>query len=130
MSDHLGLRCWGSDWDLPSVDIDSLSVICYSKFTNAPLEIAECLPKKAITGTLPELEVQENVYSQLLRIISIFRREGYNADFNLSGDENADTLAFLAYIQQKLKPALLYTLWLDAANFTKVVRPAYASLCG
>nr|CAB3264073.1 metaxin-1-like [Phallusia mammillata] len=127
---NIKLKCWGGDWDLPTIDIDSLSVICYAKIRNVPVKIEKTLPKNTITGTLPELEVKEIVYSNPLRIIGKLRKEGYNADFHLTEDENADTLAFLAYIKQKLKPAILYTLWLDAGNYTKVIRPAYATVCG
>nr|XP_002128675.1 metaxin-1-like [Ciona intestinalis] len=124
------VKCWGEGWGLPSLDPDCLSVIAYANLAKAPIEVVPALPKDTITGSLPELQIDEFIYPRAFTIIGIFRREGYNADYSLSQSENADTLAFLSYIEQKLKPAILYSLWIDVRNFNKVTRPAYGKACG
>ncbi|CAK8671698.1 metaxin-1-like [Clavelina lepadiformis] len=124
------LKCWGGDWGLPSLDIDCLSALTYAYFAKVPFEIIPSLPRNTITGTLPELKQSDFIYSRAFTIIGIFRREGYNVDYGLSEDQFANTLAYISYIEQKLRPAILYTLWLDSANYTKVTRPAFSKLCG
>ena len=124
------LKCWAAGWGLPSIDIDSLSVLTYAYFAKIPIERIECLPRNTVSGTLPELQENDLVYSEPFTIIGVFRREGYNKDYDLTKDENADILAYLALIEQRLRPAILYALWLDAENYTKVTRPAFGKACG
>jgi len=126
----MNLKCWGGAWSLPSVDIDCLSVLTYAHFANVPFNKIEALPKNTITGILPEFEDNDLVHSQPFNIISAFRREGFNADYGLTLDQNADTLAYLASIEQRLRPAILYSLWMDEENYAKVTRPAYGNACG
>ena len=126
----MNVKCWAGDWGLPSFDIDSLSVLTYAYFADIPLNKINALPKNTITGILPELEENELIHSEPFNIISAFRREGYNADYGLTLDQSADTLAYLASIEQRLRPAILYTLWIDIANYEKVTRLAYGNACG
>ena len=105
-----------------------LSVYQPSKFNDATIAERTATPPTSVTGCLPELELDEMVYSDLFSIIGIFWRKGYNADYNLSTRQQADTLAFLSYIEKKLKPAILFALWMDPANYGKVTRPAYSKL--
>ncbi|KAG2466422.1 MTX3 protein, partial [Polypterus senegalus] len=51
----------------------------------------------------------------------------YNADYDLSAKQGADTLAFIALLEEKLYPALLHTFWVDAENYSNVTRPWFAS---
>lgn len=128
---QLDLKVWGGAWDLPSLDPVCLSAITYACFSSAPINVLDTIPSQTVTGNLPELEVDdEMIYSDLFSIIGIFRREGYNADYNLSANEQADTLAFLSYIERNLKPAILFALWMDSNNYLKVTRPAYSKLFG
>ena len=127
---NMNLKCWGSGWGLPSIDIDSLSVLTYAYFANVPLKKLECLPKNSISGTLPELEDNNEVlHSKPFNIINIFRREGYNADYGLTNDQSADILAYLAFVEKRLRPAILFALWMDVENYNKVTRPAYGNAC-
>ena len=102
-----------------------LSVYQPSKFNDATIAKRTATPSTTVTGCLPELELDEMVYSDLFSIIGIFWGKGYNADYNLSTRQQADTLAFLSYIEKKLKPAILFALWMDPANYGKVARAAY-----
>ena len=124
------IKCWGGGWGLPSIDPNCLSVIAYGHLAKATMDVRPSLPKYTITGVMPELQMGGFVYSQAFSIFGIFRRDGYNADYHLTANQHADTFAFLSYVEQKLKPALLFNLWIDTANYTKVTRPAYAKACG
>ena len=124
------LKCWASDWKLPSMDIDCLSVLTYAYIANVPITKIDSLPRNTISGTLPELEDNDLVYSHPFDIISAFRREGYNADYGLTQDQDADTLAYLASIEQRLRPAILYSLWVDKENYENITRPTFGKACG
>uniref|UniRef100_H2YU04 Metaxin n=1 Tax=Ciona savignyi TaxID=51511 RepID=H2YU04_CIOSA len=124
------LKCWGGGYGLPSLDPDCLSVITYAGIVNAPLNLVPALPNNSVTGSLPELQIGDFIYQRAFTIIGVFRREGYNADQLLTEVQKADTLAFLSYIDQKLKPAVLYNLWVDARNFNAVTQPATGKACG
>ncbi|XP_014114313.1 PREDICTED: metaxin-3 isoform X4 [Pseudopodoces humilis] len=51
----------------------------------------------------------------------------YNADYDLSAKEGADTLAYIALLEEKLLPALLHTFWIEAENYCSVTKPWFAS---
>lgn len=127
---NLRLKSWGPNWDLSSVDADCLTIITYGKFTKAPLIIESTIPCNTVTGALPELQIEESVYTSTMNVLGVLRREGYNADFELTPGEHADTLAYIALIEEKLKPGLLNNLWVDTNNYINVTRPAYAKMVG
>lgn len=64
--------------------------------------------------------------SQPSKIIIHLRKQKYNADYDLSAKEGADTMAFVSLLEEKLLPALIYTLWVDAKNYVDVTRRWYA----
>ncbi|NXL07784.1 MTX3 protein, partial [Mesembrinibis cayennensis] len=51
----------------------------------------------------------------------------YNADYELSAKQGADTLAYIALLEEKLLPALLHTFWVEAENYCSVTKPWFAS---
>lgn len=95
-----------------------------------PLDIQECTPASSVTGCLPELLVEESVFASPLNIIGICRREKYNADYNLNNIDQADTLAFAALIEQKLRPGLQSCFWLNSGNYANVTRKAFSKNYG
>ncbi|XP_039251916.2 metaxin-3-like [Styela clava] len=129
-SSPIRLRIWAGAWDLPSADPDSLSVITYSKFMKAPLLLQEVVPSETVTGTLPELQIEESVYNTTSNIFAIFRKEGYNADFNSNSIDQSDTMAYLALIDEKLKPGIIQNFWLNSENYVKVTKPAFSKSFG
>jgi len=127
----LKVKIWGGAWGLPSVDPVCLSVLAYASFTKAPITTVETVAHDSVAGTLPEMESCKMVYAEgLFSIIGIMRREGYNADYNLTQQEQADTLAFLAYANSALGPAIKHVLWMDNSNYLKATRPAYQKMYG
>ncbi|XP_071380278.1 metaxin-1b [Centroberyx affinis] len=128
MAAPLELYCWKGDWGLPSIDTDSLTVLAYSKFAGAPLRIHKITnPWRSPTGTLPALKTrEEGSVSKPNNIIIHLRKQKYNADYDLSAKEGADTLAFVSLLEEKLLPALIYTQWVDSKNYVDVTRRWYA----
>ncbi|GAA6074327.1 metaxin-1b isoform X1 [Tachysurus ichikawai] len=81
----------------------------YAKFAGAPLKVHKITnPWRSPTGTLPALRTrEESSLSQPSKIIIQLRKQKYNADYDLSAKEGADTLAFVSLLEEKLLPALV-----------------------
>ncbi|XP_039614308.1 metaxin-3 [Polypterus senegalus] len=128
MAAPMELRCWGAGWGLPSVHTETLIVLAYAKFSGADLKIhvVDCT-WKTLTGTIPALVLEETVVTGHVEILNHLRKQKYNADYDLSAKQGADTLAFIALLEEKLYPALLHTFWVDAENYSNVTRPWFAS---
>nr|XP_033713545.1 metaxin-1 isoform X2 [Tursiops truncatus] len=60
------------------------------------------------SGTLPALQTSHGeVISVPHKIITHLRKEKYNADYDLSARQGADTLAFMSLLEEKLLPVLV-----------------------
>ncbi|XP_077431220.1 metaxin-1a [Vanacampus margaritifer] len=122
------LFVWEGDWGLPSVNSDCLVVLAYAQFSGAPLKVHKvCNPWRCPGGAVPALRTaHKEALWRPSDIIIHLRKQKYNADFDLSAKEAADGLAFVALVQQKLLPAVLYALWVEPKNFAEVTRRWYA----
>uniref|UniRef100_A0A8D0H4C0 Metaxin 3 n=1 Tax=Sphenodon punctatus TaxID=8508 RepID=A0A8D0H4C0_SPHPU len=67
------------------------------------------------------------VISQPAKILNFLRKQKYNADYELSARHGADTLAYIALLEEKLLPAMLHTFWVEVENYCNVTRPWFAS---
>ncbi|XP_010593112.3 metaxin-1 [Loxodonta africana] len=128
MAAPMELFCWSGGWGLPSVDLDSLTVLTYARFTGAPLKVHKITnPWRSPSGTLPALRTSHGeVISMPHKIITHLQKEKYNADYDLSARQRADTLAFMSLVEEKLLPVLIHTFWVDAKNYVEVTRKWYA----
>ncbi|XP_056370056.1 metaxin-3 isoform X3 [Oenanthe melanoleuca] len=128
MAAPMELSCWGGDWGLPSLHPESLTVMAYAKFSGAPLIVNTINnSQRAPKGDLPVLVSEDVVISQPAKILNFLRRQKYNADYDLSAKQGADTLAYIALLEEKLLPALLHTFWIEAENYCSVTKPWFAS---
>ncbi|XP_015245451.1 PREDICTED: metaxin-1 isoform X3 [Cyprinodon variegatus] len=79
------------------------------------------------SGSLPALRTnQKETLSRPSDIIIHLRKQKYNADYDLSAKEGADSLAFISLLEEKLMPALIYTFWIEPKNYVEVTRRWYA----
>ncbi|XP_015252226.1 PREDICTED: metaxin-3 isoform X1 [Cyprinodon variegatus] len=128
MAAAMELRCWGADWGLPSVHTDSLIVLAYAKFAGAKLTVCPVdWTWKTLTASLPELVCGDSVVQEPTQILNFLRKQRFNADYELTARQGADTMAFIALLEEKLRPALLHTFWVDAENYSNLTRPWFAS---
>ncbi|XP_049586156.1 metaxin-1 isoform X5 [Syngnathus scovelli] len=139
MAAHEELFVWEGDWGLPSVNSDCLVVLvgcllsrfmyeAYAQFSGAPLKVHKLSnPWRCPGGTIPALRTaHKEALWRPSDIIVHLQKQKYNADFDLSPKEAADSLAFVALVQEKLSPAVLYALWVEPKNFAEVTRRWYA----
>ncbi|XP_030907509.1 metaxin-3 isoform X3 [Melopsittacus undulatus] len=128
MAAPMELSCWGGGWGLPSVHPESLTVMAYAKFSGAPLTVNTINNSwRARKGDVPVLVSEDIVISQPAKILNFLRKQKYNADYELSAKQGADTLAYIALLEEKLLPSLLHTFWVDAENYCSVTKPWFAS---
>ncbi|XP_073761381.1 metaxin-3 isoform X2 [Callorhinus ursinus] len=128
MAAPLELSCWGGGWGLPSVHSESLVVMAYAKFSGAPLKVKVIDNTwRGSRGDVPILTTEDNIVSQPAKILNFLRKQKYNADYELSAKQGADTLAYIALIEEKLLPAVLHTFWVESDNYFSVTRPWFAS---
>ncbi|XP_068617200.1 metaxin-3 [Brachionichthys hirsutus] len=128
MAAAMELRCWGGDWSLPSVHAESLVVLAYTKFSGAEVTISPIdWTWKTLTATVPELIFGDAAVQEPTQILNFLRKQGFNADYDLSARQGADTMAYIALLEEKLRPALLHTFWVDAENYAGLTRPWFAS---
>lgn len=120
--------CWEGDWGLPSVHTDCLVVLAYAQFAGAPLKLRKTSnPWRSPCGSLPALRTKQNgTLSRPSDIIIHLRKQKFNADFDLSAREGADSLAFISLMEEKLTPALIYAFWVEPKNYVEVTRSWYA----
>ncbi|XP_003975190.2 metaxin-3 isoform X1 [Takifugu rubripes] len=128
MAAAMELRCWGGGWGLPSVHAESLVVLAYAKFSGAKVTVSPIdWTWKTLTATVPELFCGEDTVQEATPILNFLRKQRFNADYELTAREGADTMAYIALIDEKLRPAMLHTFWVDAENYINVTRPWFAS---
>ncbi|XP_063736915.1 metaxin-1-like isoform X1 [Eleginops maclovinus] len=122
------LFCWEGAWGLPSVSSDCLTVLAYAQFAGAPLKLRKISnPWRSPSGSLPALRTNQNeTLSRPSDIIIHLRKQKFNADFDLSAKEGADSLAFISLLEERLRPALIYNSWVDSKNYVEVTRRWYA----
>ncbi|XP_058231049.1 metaxin-3 isoform X1 [Hemibagrus wyckioides] len=128
MAAPMELLCWGGDWDLPSVHTESLIVLAYAKFAGAKLTVKLVdWTWRTITATVPQLHHEGTSVTEPTQILNFLRQNRFNADYELSAKQGADTMAYIALLEEKLRPALLHTFWVDAENYANLTRPWFAS---
>ncbi|XP_032435047.1 metaxin-3 [Xiphophorus hellerii] len=128
MAAAMELRCWGGDWGLPSVHTDSLVVLAYAEFSGAKLSVSPVdWTWKTLTASVPELVCGDTVVQEPTQILNFLRKQRFNADYELTARQGADTMAYIALLEEKLRPALLHTFWVDAENYSNLTRPWFAS---
>ncbi|XP_029916581.1 metaxin-3 isoform X1 [Myripristis murdjan] len=78
-------------------------------------------------STVPELVCGESTVTEPTQILNFMRKQRFNADYELTARQGADTMAYIALLEEKLRPALLHTFWVDAENYANLTRPWFAS---
>ncbi|XP_075871231.1 metaxin-3 isoform X1 [Nelusetta ayraudi] len=100
----------------------------YAKFTGAKLTVSPVdWTWKTLTATVPELLCGESAVQEPAQILNFLRKQRFNADYELTARQGADTMAYIALLEEKLRPALLHTFWVDAENYANLTRPWFAS---
>ncbi|PWA19605.1 hypothetical protein CCH79_00006938 [Gambusia affinis] len=110
------------------VRVSPVVPLAYAKFSGAKLSVSPVdWTWKTLTASVPELVCGDTVVQEPTRILNFLRKQRFNADYELTARQGADTMAYIALLEEKLRPALLHTFWVDAENYSNLTRPWFAS---
>lgn len=125
--DMMEMDCWKGDWGLPSVDRDCLKVMAFAQFAGAPIKIHHNRKLwRNISGHYPIFYHNGTVLRSADDIINHLKQKQFDPDTELTDQQRADILAYSSLLEERLLPALQYTWWVDAKNYTELSRPWYA----
>ncbi|XP_042612619.1 metaxin-3-like isoform X2 [Cyprinus carpio] len=100
----------------------------YAKFSGAKLAVKSIdWTWRTITASVPQLHYEGSTVTEPAQILNFLRKQRFNADYELTAKQGADTMAYIALLEEKLRPALLHTFWVDAENYVNLTRPWFTS---
>ncbi|XP_071964758.1 metaxin-1-like [Antedon mediterranea] len=127
METNMRMKIWKGNWGLPSIDTRCLYLMAYAKFSGAPIKLENDFDIRSnLKGNNPILISDEQIFEGKNDIIDHLRSKGFDSDKELTDCQRADILAFQAFLEERLLPALLQVYWIDAKNYVDVFRPVYA----
>ncbi|XP_054756662.2 metaxin-1-like [Lytechinus pictus] len=127
MAELMEMDCWKGDWGLPSIDRDCLKVMAYAQFAGAPIKVhRDRRLWRNISAHYPVFYSNGMTLKTADSIIEHLKQNEFNADSELNDQQRADILAYSSLLEEKLLPALQYTWWVDAKNYTEFSRPWFA----
>ena len=123
------LYSWSPDHGLAAWDQETLAIHTYCVFAGVPLSTRYTdNPFWTPNGRFPLFKHKDEVsltdFDAVVKYLS--RRCNFNVDYNLSPKQKSDSVALNKLLEDKLLPALVYTLYTDSENFDLVFRPMLA----
>jgi hypothetical protein len=120
------LYVWPGDWNLPSLDPECLTSMCYLKFCKIDHKVVTVnSPIDLFKNDYPRLEYKNEIYIGLEQILECIVKAKKNVDLILKDENYADELALLCLFKQKFIPSFNCLCWLDEDNTFTVIRRAY-----
>ena len=115
-------------WGAPSLDPECTRVQAYLRFcgllAGRDFVLEDCGP--ASIGELPVLAAEGLGLVSGGRIDACLCERGHDPDARLGAAQRAEAAAFSALVRHPLRLSLTYSWWAEAANYSAVIRPAYA----
>ncbi|KAH7273574.1 hypothetical protein NW759_000213 [Fusarium solani] len=129
----LDLHVWGSAFGLPSIDPECLAIITYLHIS-LPASAWRLIPSNdpsiSPSNTLPALHHEGVWTSGYAPIVDYLTSKslGDNLDAGLTPIQQADRIAYGAFLTAHAAPLLDLSLYVSAANWAATTRPAFSSL--
>ncbi|XP_069981477.1 metaxin-1 [Penaeus vannamei] len=115
-------------WGLPSMDLRSLQMMAYVKFSGAPVTIVKTNnPFKSPTGQLPVFKCSEGAFSDFSQVTTFLRKQNFSCDYELSPKQCSEVVAYEQLLLEKLYPALMYLWWVEPKSYYDVIHKWYFS---
>ncbi|XP_068231703.1 metaxin-1 isoform X1 [Palaemon carinicauda] len=124
------LHVWEGDakWGLPSMDLKSLQMLAYVKFSGAPVTIVKSSnPFRSPTGQLPVFKCSEGAFSEFSQVTTFLRKQNFSCDHELSAKQCSEVVAYEHLLREKLYPALVYLWWVEPKSYYDVIHKWYFS---
>ncbi|EWY92841.1 hypothetical protein FOYG_06277 [Fusarium oxysporum NRRL 32931] len=129
----LDLHVWGSAFGLPSIDPECLAIITYLH-SSLPVSAWRLIPSNdpsiSPCNTLPALYDEGVWVSGFSPIVEYLTDKsiGDNLDAGLTDIQQADRIAYAAFLSAHAAPLLDLSLYVSAANWSATTRPAFSTL--
>ncbi|KAF4978964.1 hypothetical protein FZEAL_4761 [Fusarium zealandicum] len=129
----LDLHVWGSAFGLPSIDPECLAIITYLH-SSLPASAWRLIPSNdpsiSPSNTLPALYHEGAWTSGYAPIVDYLTSKslGETLDAGLTPIQQADRIAYSAFLTAHAAPLLDLSLYVSAANWAATTRPAFSSL--
>ncbi|KAG5753371.1 hypothetical protein H9Q69_001657 [Fusarium xylarioides] len=129
----LDLHVWGSAFGLPSIDPECLAIITYLH-SSLPVSAWRLVPSNdpsvSPCNTLPALYREGVWVSGFGPIVEYLTDKsiGDNLDAGLTDIQQADRVAYAAFLSAHAAPLLDLSLYVSAANWSATTRPAFSTL--
>ncbi|XP_015785119.1 metaxin-1 [Tetranychus urticae] len=121
------LVVWPGDHGLPSLDLTSIQLLAYCKFSGAPVKVNQINRSWNVIYRVPSFSHGFNVRLNTFNDVTAYlQRQNYNCDLKLNSKALFDVQAYMSIISQKLEPALSYIYWANDGNYSSFIRPWYA----
>ncbi|RBR23464.1 uncharacterized protein FIESC28_03646 [Fusarium coffeatum] len=129
----MDLHVWGSAFGLPSIDPECLAIITYLHSSSPASDwrlIPSNDPSVSPSNTLPALHHEGVWVSGFAPIVQYLTDKslGDNLDAGLTPLQQADRVAYTAFLSAHAAPLLDLSLYVSAANWSATTRPAYSTL--
>lgn len=126
MNDLLELNIYSGDFQLPSIDLDSLFVTAYCSLAEIKIDIKQ--RNDPYFSKLPSLEtVGTKLIYTAENIIEHFESLNYNSELvRLSEKYKFDIRSYITLFKSKLEPCLQYIFWYDEENFNENIGRWYS----
>ncbi|KAG5999955.1 hypothetical protein E4U43_001757 [Claviceps pusilla] len=131
----LDVYIWGPAFGLPSIDPECLAIVLY--LDNAlPSDVWRIIPcndpSVSPSNVLPALNHNGSWTSGYLSIVRYIKlhvqdRHGKQHE-DLSPAQQADAVAYCAFLTANAAPLVYLSLYVSAANWSTITRPAYSAL--
>ncbi|XP_042217218.1 metaxin-1-like isoform X2 [Homarus americanus] len=124
------LHVWDGEakYGLPSMDLKSLQMLAYVKFSGAPVTIVKSSnPFKSPTGQLPVFKCIEGAFSDFSQVTTFLRKQNFSCDYELSAKQCSEVVAYEHLLLEKLYPALMYLWWVEPKSYCDVIHKWYFS---
>ncbi|XP_018023910.1 metaxin-1 [Hyalella azteca] len=124
------LHVWEGDssYGLPSMDLESLQIMMYVKFSGAPVKIIKSMsPAHAPSRNLPVLSCPSGNLNKFSAITAHLRRKNFSCDHELTRKQCSDVLAYQQLIEEKLFPAFVYLWWVEPRSYQEIIHKWYYS---
>ncbi|KAK4296572.1 hypothetical protein Pmani_030942 [Petrolisthes manimaculis] len=124
------LHVWEGEakYGLPSMDLKSLQMMAYVKFSGAPVTIIKSSnPFKSPTGKLPVFKCSEGAFSEFSEVTTFLRKQNFSCDYELSARQCSEVVAYEQLMLEKLYPALIYLWWVEPKSYYEVTHKWFFS---
>ncbi|KAF9780707.1 hypothetical protein IL306_015000 [Fusarium sp. DS 682] len=125
----LDIHVWGSAFGLPSIDPECLGIITYLQ-SSLPVSAWRLIPSNDASVS-PSTLYHEGVWVSGFGPIVEYLTDksiGDNLDAGLTDIQQADRVAYAAFLSARAAPLLDLSLYVSAANWSATTRPAFSTL--